>query len=323
MEEPTRDGTPAANDHFDEDWELFEQQLAVHLATMVDPEEGDHLLLELPGNGERNGCTPYAQFASFGEGRFLRAEIAGDGYLARSWQMPASGADFLRECGWAGNDLEEKNWFLHVEIDSADVAANHVVWVLRCHYGISHPSLLSYHCWGPAAAGIELHGLSATDAVPDDLPAAPVTVKRGHEPILHRLAIKPVDRDDVLHMVESLLREKYDVEPQVDDDGDFVLAHRIQTVWVRVREDQPVVEVMTRVVHDLPSRRRAAVELGLLNRRNIWCRWTIRQRDVWQTMAFPVLPFVPAHAAMLLDAFYDALESTHEDLVVRTGGKEG
>ena len=90
-------------------------------------------------------------------------------------------------------------------------------------------------------------------------------------------------------------------DPTVDDDGDFVLHHLGQPVWVRVRTDQPAVEIMARVAHDVHSRRATAVEIGLLNRDNLWVRWTLRERTVWQTLLLPASPFVPSHLDEMLD----------------------
>ncbi len=139
--------------------------------------------------------------------------------------------------------------------------------------------------------------------------------------MLNRLALKPVDRDDLLHIVESLLREKYEGEPTTDADGDFVLHHLGQPVWVRVRGDQPAVEIMARVAHDVHSRRATAVEIGLLNRDNLWVRWTLRDRTVWQTLVLPGFPFVPSHMDAMLDLFLEAMASTRDDLAYRTGAK--
>ncbi len=121
--------------------------------------------------------------------------------------------------------------------------------------------------------------------------------------------------------MESLLREKYEGEPTIDDDGDFVLHHLGQPVWVRVRDDQPAVEIMARVAHDVHSRRATAVEIGLLNRDNLWVRWTLHDRTVWQTLVLPGVPFVPSHLDAMLDLFLETMTSTRDDLAYRTGAK--
>ncbi|MFC7505615.1 hypothetical protein, partial [Nocardioides sp. GCM10030258] len=59
-------------------------------------------------------------------------------------------------------------------------------------------------------------------------------------------------------LVGSVIRDKYDGEPVIDEDGDYVLGHMDQRVWVRVRADQPAIEIMARVVHEVRSRRGTA-----------------------------------------------------------------
>lgn len=118
-----------------------------------------------------------------------------------------------------------------------------------------------------------------------------------------------------------MLREKYESEPVLDEDGDFVLQHLGQPVWVRVRGDQPAVEIVARVAHDVYSRRRTAVEIGLLNRDSVWVQWVLVERMVWQRLMLPGLPFVPAHLDAMLDGFLEVMTSTRDDLAYRVGAK--
>lgn len=131
------------------------------------------------------------------------------------------------------------------------------------------------------------------------------------------LAIEPADRDELVKLVADQLRQKYEEEPDVDDDGDFVLHHMDQPVWGRVWDDQPVIEIFTRVAHDVYSRRAAAVELGLLNRDNLWSRWIMRDRTVWQSVRLPGKPFVPSHFDLMIDLFFAAMSETRDDLALR------
>ncbi|MFT3872641.1 MAG: hypothetical protein QM714_08340 [Nocardioides sp.] len=280
-------------------WEEFEGNLAAYLATMVDPEEGDHLLVELtdPTPFDGAGCAPYAQFASFGDGEAIRAEISGNAHLRPRHQLDPAGCEFLDLMGWSGNDAagdaDEQNWFAMCPIADVGQIAAEVVIALRHYFGIAHPHLLTYDAWGPAAEGAGLLGLCATSDVPADEPTAPRTAPgRVRRPVLEQMAIKAADHDELRDLVRRLLGEKYDDEPTVDDDGDFVLEHMGQPVWIRVLVNQPAVEIMARVAHGVRSRRGTAVELGLLNRDNLWVRWTLRDRAVWQGLVLPAHPFV-------------------------------
>ena len=86
-------GTPReggdAIEEFDALWEKLEEDLTAYLSTMVDPDEGDHLLIELtdPDPEGDAGCPPYAQFAGFGDGRMLRAEVSGNAYLLPQYHL--------------------------------------------------------------------------------------------------------------------------------------------------------------------------------------------------------------------------------------------
>lgn len=319
-------GTPAeprneAIEEVDRLWEQVEEGLTDYLSTMVDPDEADHLLIELPGPNDDTGCTPYAQFAAFGGGRMIRAEVSGNGYLMPQYQLDEAGCEFFTMMGWNGNDDAEKNWHIEHPVNGADEIANHVVWAMRYYFGIAHPQLLTHQAWGPASQGVGVLGLCATEDVPTDEPQAPERTLRGHESVMNCLALKPVDRDDLCHIVESFLREKYEGEPSVDDDGDFVLHHMGQPFWIRIRIDQPAVEILARVAHGVHSRRATAVELGLLNRDNLWVNWTLRDRMVWQTLVLPGFPFVPSHLDSMLDLFVETMTATRDDLAYRVGAK--
>lgn len=92
---------------------------------------------------------------------------------------------------------------------------------------------------------------------------------------------------------------------------------------MRVLPNQPAVEIIARVAYDVRSRRAAAVELGLLNRNHLWSRWTLRQREVWQTVHLPAQPFAPRHLDVMLDLFFEAMADTRDDLALRLRAKAG
>lgn len=325
-------GGPANEAHgcVDALWEEFEGSLAMYFSMMVDPDEGDHLLIELtdPDPDGDTGCPPYAQFAASGEGRKIRAEVSGNAYLREHFRLGTDAAGWFTRLGWEGGeqpaedgDVEERNWHIEMPVERAGEIATTVVQALRQHFGIPHPQLLTYQAWGPAAVEAEVLGLCATTDVPIDEPTATACTPADpeHKPVLGQLALEPADRDELLHLVGCLLSEKYEGEPTLDADSDFELHHLGQPVWVRVRTDQPAVEIMARVAHGVHSRRATAVEIGLLNRDSAWVKWDQRDRTVWQTLLLPGIPFVPRHLDAMLDVFLDTMASTRDDLAYRTG----
>lgn len=301
-------GQESETHELDEGWNQLARNLADQLGRMTSDE--DHLVLELPA-GHDGGTTPYAQFAGFDEGMMLRTELGGDVYLTPASQLGAEWCETLRLMGWQGNHDYELNWFVQRPVGDAKLVSAMVVGALREAYGVAHPLLLTYRAWGPAAAEASELGLSATEEVPAELPQSQATP----------MALMPDDRDELVEMVLMTLHTKYGDRPPVDDDGDVVLTHLDQPVWVRARPDQPAVEIFARVTHAIHSRRATAAELAVLNRDNPWVKWTLQDRTVWQHIVIPGLPFAPTHLDAMLDVFLETMAATRDDLAFRVGGR--
>ena len=297
-------------------WATFTVALADYLGSMVDPDDEDHLLIELPWT-EGEGCAPYAQFATFDGGAMLRAELSGDHYLAPAFQLDAARRRALRGRGWRGGNAEEPNWFREAPVADARRLAGSVVKALREQLRVPDPELLTYQAWGPAADGAATLGLASTEDMPVD---GPLTIP-DLEPPTRDIATYPQSADELREEVRAELCSWLQSEPVLDEDQDFVLQHHGQAFWVRVRLDMPAVEVMARVVHGVHSRRSTAIEIGLLNRDQPWVRWTMRDRSVWQTSMVPAWPFAAMHLRIALNDFVEQLSRTRDDLALRTGGK--
>jgi hypothetical protein len=297
-------------------WGNFETSLGVYLATMR--ADDDHLIVETPDGGDDgDGLTPYAQFCVAGAGR-IRAEISSNAYLVDAFKLTDEEIEDLVEgLGWQLPDDPDagQNLFLERSVDQAASLASVVTEVLEDVFGIPHPTLMSAHAWGPAAAGVEILGIPATSDVATDV------VDTDAVPPFDAGVIVPKNRDHLVELVRRFLTEFLEDEPSQDDDGDFVIPHDGAPVYVRVRPDQPVVDVFTRVVHDVHGRRQAAVEVGVLNRDHLFSRFVLHNRVIYQVMNLPALPFVPAHLKMCLPGYLELIDQVRDDLALRTSGR--
>lgn len=295
--------TDSSDQELAQAWSGLTTGLTAQLQRMLD--ESDHLLVELP-DGADGGTRPYVQFA--GGAGMLRAELSGNVYLAPAYVLTDEWCESLRSMGWGGNDEAEPNWFVERPVGDARSIAALVVAALRLAFGVAHPQLLTYRAWGTNSDGATELGLSATEEVPAEQPSEP-------------MVLQPEDRDDLLAMIRMTLHVKYDEDPAVDDDGDFVLTHLDQPVWVRARPDMPAVEIFARVVHGVHSRRATAIEVGILNRDNPLVKWSMHERTVWQHIVIPALPFAPGHLDAMVDVFLATMTATRDDLALRAGGQ--
>lgn len=317
------DSTP---EPVDAAWSTLEAQLATYVATMIAPDEGDHLILELAGDDDNDeGCAPYVQVAGFGGGTMLRVGAAGNSVLTAGWQMGEAARDLLRGHGWTEPDEDCCNWSLEEGVDQWGYVASQIVNALRNYFGIAHPELLTQRAWGQAAEGAATLGLLPTLELPADVPLSGVAVEPAAAYLCHALEVQVAyatqERDALVALVGVALRERLGHDAPIDADGDFVLEHLEQPVFVRVLPDQPAVRVFARVTHEIRSRRATAVELCLLNRDHLWLKWELVERSAFQTVTVPAQPFVPHHLDRLLDLFLQALSQTRGDLSLRTGGR--
>lgn len=285
-------------------------------------EAGAFLRLELIGPEPKGAAPeyyPYVHFAATGELDGVVAEMPGDLLIHPLYALDDAQAEALRGTGWEDNiGSGELEWTLEFSSDDAEWVATQVVTILRDFFGIVHPQLLTFRCKGFVPEIGDILGLTETDKVPIDKPTL-ATFGGGDEARAHVVR----SRAELIPLVAEVVGEFVDDEPEVDGDGDFVLRIMGQLAWVRVLDDQAAVEILARVVHGVRSQRGAAVEIGILNRDAAWVRWTLRERDVWQSIMIPAQPFAPTHLKELLKVFCRAMAATRDDLALRTGGSVG
>jgi hypothetical protein len=289
-------------------WELFEEGLATYLACMR--HQGDHLIVEAPDGGEEEGTAPYAQFAVFGPDA-IRAELSGNTVLREEHRLPDDVAESLVEHGgWEAPRVDQgfTNYAVECDLDSVGAVAAMVRFALADVFAIPDPGLLSYRAWGPASEHAELLGLLSSEEIAVEAGGA-------------SLAVMPRDHDHLVELVEGVLAEVFDEPVEQDDDEDFVIEAGRSRAYVRVRRDQPTIEVFALVVCEVRNQRQAAVEVGLLNRDTVWTKYVLRGRAVLQTVCVPAAPFVAEHLASVVPMFLGELESVRDDLALRTGGR--
>lgn len=304
-------------------WDLLAINLRAQLDRLADGSEGDFLRLEVLGS-ESEGTYPYVEFSATAAPGVLYATIPGNVLVHPLYKLDRNQCAALRRMGWFGNDPSgEVDWLQEfLEVDSMEVAQEAVL-ILRDYFGIAHPQLLTFQASGLDDDHTRGLGLCASTAVPIAKPAVATGWSANAPTLTSEEAFVPEDHADLVVLVAEALEQILGDEPDTDVDGDFVLMHMDQSVWVRVHEHQPGVEILARVAHGVQSRRAAAVEVTLRNRDADWITWSLRGRDIWQRILIPGMPFVPAHLEGLLPLFLHAMAATRDDLALRTGAEVG
>lgn len=184
---------------------------------------------------------------------------------------------------------------------------------LRCvvereRFHIPHPQLLTVSADGPAAAGVGILGLGVRGSVP--------AVGGGAG-----TALFTSNREQVLGALLAHVRSDYDDDAELDEDDDLPLLVNGVRLWVGVTHGKPAIMLFTRVVDDVRSRRQAGVDVNSLNRSNLWSRWVVRDRSVWQHLTIPALIFQPELFDEMLSIFVADCRANQLDLADRLGGQ--
>lgn len=333
-----RNASPAADrnwghseciDQTNELWDALATTLLGCLDGLAGADEGDYLRLELVGpksEGAAPNYYPYIQFSATDALDVLQAEIPGNVLIHPLYRLTWDQCTALRQTGWFGNDPSgEIDWILDFVDEESEGVAQQAVLILRDYFGIAHPQLLTFRESGFVDDLDEQLGLCASADVPIDKPTLSPLGKAedSTDTATVAQAFGASNHAEMVSLVAETLGHVLDDEPETDDDGDFVLHHMNQVVWVRVLQHQPGVEILARVANGVRSPRGAAVEIGILNRDSAWVTWSLRDRDIWQSILIPGIPFAPAHLDALLKVFLRAMAATRDDLALRTGARVG
>lgn len=299
---------------FESAWSEFADRLADYLTGMTDAD--DHLVMSSPGS-DGEGVTPYAQFCVAGPGA-LRAEISGNPVLREAYRLDVADQTSMIGNGWAPPDEVTgcQNYSLMVPLGHAHELAAAVIDALSGVFAVSHPSLLTAHAWGPAAAEVEALGLVLRGEEPSDVADADTGSAQAQG-----LAIIPKDHGHLVELTREWLGRHYDPPVVQDGDGDFVINTAFRPMYVRVRTDQPVVEFFTCVVSDIQGRRQAAVEISVLNQQHLFTKFVLVGHTVWMHQYIAASPFVQAHLSGMLPLFETTLDEARDDLALRTSGR--
>jgi hypothetical protein len=289
-------------------WAAFRRRLADHVAAMGDD---DILIVEIegaapaPGADDLGGAEPYVQFLGYGDG-WVRAEVSSNAWLRADRLLDPVSIDAILALGWsAPGDEDDDNFTEDALTCEADRLAVMAVGALRDVFGVPHPAFLQ-------ADGLEVER-GTTRYLEHDADADATADEAA--------ATRPVDRDELVALVDSALTPVFGHEPQHDDDGDIPVSAGTATVFVRVREDMPVVEIFCRVVHGIENHAAALFEVNELNNEHALISFAVVGDAVMADILVPALPFAPAHLRDMLEVMCDSVDRVAPVLAQRVGGR--
>ena len=308
-------------------WASFTGQLTAYLRSTVDATEADVLILELPGCS-CGGMPRYVQFSAQSvpnAGRWVRAEIVGDHFIAAHDQLSDAVRRVLRTTGWQGNTDAERNWFQVQPMTQIERLLSGITYVLREGFALPDPHLLTYKAWGPAAGRTSVLGLAPSGGVPVEETAE---ARSNEEPpeldpisMMTIPALHPDDHAMLVYYVGEILTELRET-PTTAVDGHFFFEHGGIPLLISVDPDLPSISFGTQIGEPIARPQVAYEVLNGVNNHSKWSRWGLTTEGVWQSAHLLASPLVPEHVATMLTIFIaDAKHARQHLLPLLTGGQ--
>ncbi|NLD76012.1 MAG: hypothetical protein GX643_05030, partial [Acidimicrobiales bacterium] len=270
-------------------WEQFTEALGGALAQF-----GPESILIIDTAADDDAATPFVQFAGLDDDRGVRMEVSDDKFLDPAHHLGDDGHEQLRALGFtAPHGDEHPNPYLDREGEGIGELATIAARVLREVIGVAHPSQLQ--SGGPGSPDAEL------------------------DPSL-LVAVQAQGADHLRQLVDEALTPLFDGPPPHDADGDIPVVAGSSLVFVRVRPNQPVIELFSILVQNVANPQQAAIETTILNRDADFIRYLVAGDRILARVCVPAFPFLPIQLRWMLGEMARTLDEVDDDLALRVGG---
>ncbi|MEV4197361.1 T3SS (YopN, CesT) and YbjN peptide-binding chaperone 1 [Micromonospora globbae] len=304
-------------------WQEFARSLAERLPALP---EGAHVELTLDPTASGTGDAVYSIGVDVGaEGR-LSARAVGNASLPDGYRLDRMAVADMIALGWSPPGVVEGSGeYFGLEGTTAD--ANRIAALLsrtlRDVYGAPHPAFLVYL----------IH-----DAEGEPLPGAPLGTARSEfgpgrvaEADLDEALVEAVaaqtEQNDVLALeervrtvVSTMLKSDSD-RLQVDSDGDINIRAGSAMVFVRVRDNPPLVDVFSPVLTEVRPTERLYVKLSELTNRMPIGRLYCADDTVWASIPVFGRNFQPTHLMLAVQVMTGLADELDDRLHGEFGGK--
>ncbi|SBT53129.1 T3SS (YopN, CesT) and YbjN peptide-binding chaperone 1 [Micromonospora narathiwatensis] len=307
-----------------EAWREFARALADQLRALPD---GTHLELTLDPTASGTGDAVYSISVDVGgEGR-LSARAVGNATLPPGYRMDRAAVADMIALGWSPPGVVEGSGD-QFGLDCAAAEATRLATVLsrtlRDVYGAPHPAFLVYlvHDTEGEPLPVEPLGTARSEFGPDRdveadldeaLAAAAATAQSSDSDVL---ALE----ERVRTVVSTMLRSKSD-QLQVDSDGDINIRAGSAMVFVRVRDNPPLVDVFSPVLTEVEPTERLYVKLSELTNRMPIGRLYCADDTVWASIPVFGRNFQPTHLMLAVQVMTGLADELDDRLHGEFGGK--
>jgi hypothetical protein len=256
----------------------------------------------------------------------LAAHAVGNTMLPDAYRLSRTSIGELVALGWTppgANGDHDERYSLALAQDQAARIAAVLTRTLRDVYGAPHPAFLLYTVESESEAEGEPGAAPTPPTVPPLGPARLVATHGDDDtaglPSQAELSVLPLP-EQVATVLAALLKTTPESLP-VDNDGDFGIRSGSAMVFVRVREDPPLVDVFSPVLTEVTTTQPLFARLSELTARLPIGRLYCANNTVWASVPVIGRNFQAAHLMLAVQVMTGLADELDDRLHGEFGGK--
>jgi hypothetical protein len=303
-----------------EAWREFAASLAALIPTLA---PGAHVDVTLDPTASGTGTAVYSVSMRVLDDNVVEALAVGNAELPEGYRMDRSAVADLVALGWSPPGVlpdSGESFGLRTTADQAGRLATIVSRTLRDVYGAPHPAFLVYLVHDIDDEPIDTVPLGTARHEPnleagvdlDGLPAAAAMAAAAEE------AIPLAER--VRTVVATMSKTTVD-QLQEDADGDVGIRAGSAMVFVRVRDNPPLIDVFSPILTGVEPTEQLYVKLSELTNRMPIGRLYCAQDTVWASIPVFGRNFQPAHLMLAVQVMTGLADELDDRLHGEFGGK--
>ena len=301
-------------------WREFASALAALIPTLA---PGAHADVTLDPTASGTGTAVYSVSMRVLDDGVVEALAVGNAELPEGFRMDRSAVADLVALGWSPPGVlpdSGDSFGLRTTVDQSARLATIVSRTLRDVYGAPHPAFLVYLVHDVDDEPIETVPLGTARHEPglegglslDDLPGAAALVTAAEEAIPLGERVRTVVATMSKTTVEQL---------QEDADGDIGIRAGSAMVFVRVRDNPPLVDVFSPILTEVEPTEQLYVKLSELTNRMPIGRLYCAQDTVWASIPVFGRNFQAAHLMLAVQVMTGLADELDDRLHGEFGGK--
>jgi hypothetical protein len=286
---------------------------------------GTELYLTLDPTASGTGDAVYAVRIAIGESGDLTAAGVGNALLPEGYRLDRAAVGALVALGWSPPGVLEgsgDHFGLRLPASDANRLAVVVSRTLRDVYGAPHPAFLTYEASGPDGATVHISALGAARQISQAELAADGD-EAATEQALARLGDEMIElplADQVSAVVAALLKTSPDAL-SVDPDGDISIRSGSAMVFVRVRDNPPLIDVFSPILTEIEPTEKLYTKLSELTNRMPIGRLYCTSDTVWASVPVFGRDFQATHLMLAVQVMTGLADELDDRLHGEFGGR--